>query len=331
MSMGAIGRAWRAWVAFWAERERPYALAAFRIAVGLVVLADVGGMLATPHVADVFVGLSQGGLAPDGRGPVWVGWLGGATPVVVHGILVTGVVLATCVTVGAGGRVVPLLLGQLLLGLYALGPATGGGHDRLMTNALWLFVLGPATATWSVDARLRTGAWDDPTPIRALARRMAVVQLVVMYTVTGLAKQGASWGASGDRLALYHSFLLPSWSRFDLTGVAHLVGLTRVGTMAAWWWESTWVVLGLWLLCRHPRWRTTRLGRWLAGWPAWLDPRVPYVIAGLVTHGLLGVLLNLGPFSWITLAYYVTLFPDRIGPSRPATTPSPAGSAAPIR
>lgn len=301
---------WTRWVTWWAAHEPPEVLALFRILVAAIVLVDVGSMLWTPGVTDLFVAQGHGGLAPDHAGTWWWSAVGGSTPTHVVGLLAASVVVAGALLVGWGGRWVPLLLGQLLMAVFALHPGTGGGHDRLILNALWLFVLGRPTATWSLDARRATGRWTDPTPILALPRRLAVFQLILMYTLTGLEKQGAAWGPAGDWRAVYDALLLPSWARFDMTWIAEGFGMLQVATGVAWWWESTWVLVGVWMVfSRHPR------------CPAWLrraDLRLPYVLLGVLTHGILGVAMNLGPFSAITLAYYVCLL-------RPGDAPIPLG------
>lgn len=304
-------RAWRWWVAFWSEREAPEVLALFRVLVGLVIASTFGDMLVQGVAVPLLAGTSHGGMAPDGAGPTWLAWVGGNTATTIPWLVGAAAGGGLLLSAGVGGRVLPLLLGQLCIALFAIHPGTGGGHDRLITNALWLMVLGPATATWSIDARWRTGAWSDPTPIPALARRLAVWQLVYMYTLTGLQKSGPAWSSSGGYRALYDTFLLPSWARYDLRGVVgHVEGLLQVSTAVAWWWESLWLALGAWLLLRHTslaqtRWgeRVQRLDRLVR-----LDVRVPFVVLGVITHGVLAVLMNLGPFSAITLAWYVTLW-----------------------
>lgn len=302
--------AWAWWVAFWSEEEPPVVLAVLRILVGLVILQDVGSMLWTQDVAWLFVDDTHGGLVAPGKGPFWLAWLGGATWGNVIGLLATTCLFAALLTVGLGGRLVPLVLIQLLMAVFDLHPGTGGGHDRVMTNLCWLLVLGPSTATFSVDAWRRTGRWHDPTPVLALARRLGVFQLVLMYTVTGFAKQGSAWFAMERFTAVYRALLNPSWARWDLAGVlGHPVAFaaTQLGTVGSWWWEALWPVLLVHLLLRHPPLAHTRLGRLNARW----DLRWPFVVLGVVTHGVLFALMNLGPFSAITLSLYVTLLrPD---------------------
>jgi hypothetical protein len=211
--------------------------------------------------------------------------------------------LAVALLVGVGGRVTALALGQVCMVAFAMHPGTGGGHDRLITNGLWLLVLTSGTATWSLDAKIRTQSWTDHTRISCLGRRLAVFQLVIMYTWTGVQKQGVGWSARGDYRALYDAFLLPTWARWDMTWVSEVFMLTQIGTVVAWWWELLWIVLGLALLARHAAFAHTWWGRLALRW----DVRVPFVALGIITHGILWVVMNLGPFSPVTFTFYLAL------------------------
>jgi hypothetical protein len=302
--------AWATWVAMWSERERPEPLAVFRIGVGLVLASTAANMLTSGVAVPLLAAAEHGGMAPDTAAPTFIRWLGGATPHVVTGLLGAVIALSLVLVVGAGGRLTPLVLGQLAIAMFAMHPGTGGGHDRLLTNGLWLMVLGPATATWSLDSKWRTGRWSDPTPILAMSRRLALWQLVYMYTLTGLQKQGAAWSLGGSWRALYYTLLLPTWARYDLRAVVpDLAPLLAISSWIAWWWETLWVALGLWLLAWHPLLEGTRLRRWVQRLPG-ADWRLPFVILGVITHGVLYVLMDLGPFSAVTMVYYVSLWTD---------------------
>ncbi len=306
--MTVIWRAWHAWVAVTRETEDARPLAAVRVLVAATVL---GTLLLAQQDAGLalLTAAEHGGIAPDGRGPAWFVALGGATPLGVRALLAAGGGLAALLLVGWGGRLVPLLLGQVCLAVFALHPGTGGGHDRVITNALWLLTLAPSTATWSIDAWRRHGRLAPDVQVGAWGRRLVLFQLVVLYTLTGLEKQGAAWTAAGGYRAVYDSLLLPTWARFDLSGAlaeaAWFVGPgLAFATWLTWWWEVGWAGLGLWLLARWWRDRSgvaRRPGRRF-------DLRAPFIAVGLLVHGTLWMLLNLGPFSPITLALYPALF-----------------------
>ncbi|MGC6492208.1 MAG: hypothetical protein ACON5B_05145 [Myxococcota bacterium] len=281
-------------------------MATFRICVGLTLAWTFFNGLTTEAWLGLHTGLSHGGLAPDGTQLWWLEAAGGKTPGNVWWLTVTGVASSLALALGVGWRVTPLVTIWVSLALFGLHPGSGGGHDRLLTNALWVLVLADSTATWSLDARLwRGGRWSSGARIPSWPRRLAIYQLVLMYTITGLEKQGSAWGPSTGYAAVYRTLLLPTWVRFDFTWLAHVYPLTQIGTFVAWWWELTWFVLGLNLVAR-----TAGAPRWL-GWLGRIDLRPIYVGIGVILHGSLWVTMALGPFSPATFAYYVCLISPR--------------------
>ncbi len=298
-------RWWSRWSELVAEEELPDAMAAFRVMVGLVVF----GTALTPLLTGVdllFVADEHGGLAPNGRGPALWLWLGGSTPGAIRALFVSMLLGSVAVITGIGGRWASLVLGQLCLVYFSLHPGTGGGHDRLITNALWLLFLSGAHTSWALPVRWRTGAWRSMGKILAWPRRAAVFQLILMYTLTGFQKQGDAWTVEGDFRAVYDTMLLPSWSRWDLVGVADVFWLTQVSTIVAWWWEALWFVLLFWYALLRPSWRGTRSGRLARRF----DLRVPFVVLGLITHGILWLTSNLGPFTPVTFAFYLCMWTE---------------------
>ncbi|MFN7147540.1 MAG: HTTM domain-containing protein, partial [Myxococcota bacterium] len=286
---------WRAWVARPARVEDGTSLALVRIAVGLVVAWDLGHTWATGAL-----GLLWGDVrdTPEGYRTFDAGGLfdllGGARLDTVHAVVAVTMAAAGMLALGVAARPAAFVALQGCIALFALNPVSGGGHDRVVTNALWLLVLADSARTLSLGARLRTGRWVDPTPVRAWPRDLLVFQLVVMYTTTGLQKVGAEWFPWGGLLAVHNMLLEPAWARFDLAPYLGALGpLTRASTALTWLWEASFWVVGLALL---RGWRRVRDG---------------YVLLGVAFHlGLLAV-TDLGPFSPISLALYPALFrPD---------------------
>jgi hypothetical protein len=80
--------------------------------------------------------------------------------------------------------------------------------------------------------------------------------------------------------------------------------LTQVGTAVAWHWEVSWpiVLLAFWYRATRER------AGWLRATFNRLDLRSLYIALGVVFHLSLWVLLELGPFSWITMSYYWCAF-----------------------
>ncbi len=296
-----LARRWRAWVALLAEREGPETLALFRVLVGVVLFGAVVTMWSEADV--LWVDVSSGGAFTLGRGGWLVRLLGGATSGVVHGLMAAAAVSAACVAVGVGGRVATLVAGQLYFALFSLNYSASGGYDLLLTNALWLLTLGRPTAALSVDAFLRARRGARPSRVLAWPRRMLVLQIVLVYFATGMQKLSPVWTPAGGYSALYWVFQEPTWRRFDMSWTAALYPVTQVATFVTWHFEvlAPLLLVASWLRRTHAR--GGRLRRWATRW----DARKPFVLIGVLLHVGILVALNVGPFSWICLAYYVCL------------------------
>jgi hypothetical protein len=236
----------------------------------------------------------------------WLARLAGApAPAAVYGLMAAACVGAVGLTAGLGARVCALVTLQTLLALFALHPRTGGAHDRLIANALWLLVLAPSDHSLSLRARLWGRGWLDPTPAPLWTRWLVILQLTLMYASTGMQKVGAEWFVWGELSAVQRALLSPSWARWDLTPLAaHITPLLQAATALSWLWEVTFVCVPLWLWARATR---TRPGRWRAISNR-IDLRSWMAAGGIVMHLILLLLLELGPFSLISLALYPCLF-----------------------
>lgn len=326
---------WRRWVALWAHREPATALAIFRIAVAAITTWTFVDMVRTDVVAPVWLHVDHGGVKPL-LGRQWlIEALGGPVPEVVWPLVWLAIACGTVVTLGLPWLTNPaaLVLNQVCVALFSLHHDAGGGHDRIITNCLWLLVFARSTATLSVAARLRTGSWWSDERVPAWPRYLVVVQLALIYGTTGWQKLGAEWFPWGGLDAVYRSLLLTSWARWDLSWIAWLYPLTQVATAVSWLFESLFPVL---LLAHWWRATRTRPGR-LRAWANRVDLRVPFALIGLGMHGILWATMNLGPFSFITLACYVCLWhPDELrrwlrGRGPYAETPPGSGySAEPV-
>lgn len=294
--------AWTRWVEACAATERGTSLALFRIAVGLGVLWTVGSVLYTGTLTPLWLDVEHGGmhtLHPRGL----LALLGGAEPRAVWTLTLLTLVFATGLVVGIGGRLTAFITLMAAKPLLDVHPDAGGSYDLLLQNALWLTVLAPTTATLSVDARLREGRWMSVRQTGIWARYLIVFQLVLMYTSTGWQKLSAYWTPGGDFSALYYIFQQPSWQRFDLSWSAWVFPLTQVGTAVSWLWEITGPLLLLAVWAEDTAPAGGRFRRALVR----MRVRDVYIFVGLVLHGSLLVVMNVGPFTPITLAFYPAL------------------------
>ncbi|MEQ1571684.1 MAG: HTTM domain-containing protein, partial [Myxococcota bacterium] len=264
--------------------------------IGLVTCWTLARIALSPVAGALFVPLDQGGVGPlvgDWR----FGWLGGPRAETVAAVTAAAFASGALVAVGWWTRAAAFVAGQAICALMSLVPLSSGGHDWLLTNALWLLVLAPSDASWSLAARVRTGRWIDPTPRPAVVRQLVMLQLVVTYTVTGWQKLGPEWWPWGGLSAVYRALLQPHWWRSDLTWVADVYPVTQGMTAITLAWECGFPLVPLWMGLRHV---SPKLARF--------DVRLVFLVVGLGVHATLEAALNLGPFAWVTLSFYPCFF-----------------------
>ena len=301
--MGRLRQGWSRWAGFLSRREPATPIALFRIFVGLVV-AHTYVMFVWTDSLPIWLHVDHGGIHPLPSRNWLIALLGGPVPEVVWPLLGVGFVSAITLTFGLFSRLSALVALQVGIALFNLLPSAGGGHDRLITNALWILVIAPSGTTLSLTSLWRNKSWVDLTPQVAWPRYVILVQICLVYGATGIHKLGSSWFPWGGYHAVYYALLTPSWARYDLVEFAWLYPLTQLGTAVTWIWEVSFPVVVLWLWWRHSKARGGRLRRLAQK----VDLRIPYVLIGLVMHGSLLVLMNLGPFSLITVSYYIALW-----------------------
>jgi hypothetical protein len=260
---------------------------------------------AAAGVIDVtWVDAAHGGMLSLGSGNWLVSLLGGPTPAVVWGLFGAGVAGAGLSLIGLGGRWPLLATLQAYLGSSSLNPTASGGFDNLLTIALWLLFLSGCNATLSVDAWRREGTWFSERSVAAWPRYLLILQLIVMYTATGLQKVSLSWTPMGGYTALYYVLHDPTWLRSEQVAQRVPLALLRVGTALTWHWEQLTCLL---LAVFYFRATRARPGRLRAAFNRW-DLRLPWAAIGISLHLGILILIDVGPFSFVSLAYYVNLF-----------------------
>lgn len=289
---------WRRWVALCSEREPAAALAAYRVAVALVVLYTIGTVVAADLVPVLWMDFADGGYRDNrGAGSWLVAAMGGPGPRVIWGLVAAALGGAVCLGVGAFSRAAAAVCLLTTLALSDVNSHVFAGYDALLHNSLWLLVWADAGATLSVDARRATGRWAPPRTTLKLSRWLIVGQLALMYGASAVHKVSIHWVPGGELDALYYILLQPDWARMsDTRWVAAVYPLTQVATAAVWWFELTAPVVVLFLA-----WR--RRGRPFGG---------PLVLAwaafGVGMHLSIWALMEVGPFSWVSIAQYAALF-----------------------
>ncbi|MCA9714786.1 MAG: HTTM domain-containing protein [Myxococcales bacterium] len=325
----ARGR-WAWWVALLSRRETGEALALFRIFSGVAVILNMGSAIGFDMVSFLWLDAEFGGYRDVG-GNWLVQALGGARPEVVWPLVVSTLVAGVTLTLGVFGRVSALVAAQGLLAVASINSHAKGSYDALLVNSLWILVLADATATLSLACRRRTGRWTSDALVASWPRILAITQICVVYTSTGLHKLSMSWTPAGGFSALYYILQQPSWHRGDMTWLAWpgLYQLTQLATAITWVWELTFWMVAVTLYLRDD---PTRPGR-LRALVNRVDLRLAYVAVGVVLHSSVAALMVVGPFWWITLAYYPCLFhPQELRAfftwitGRPAARAGPASS-----
>lgn len=266
-------------------------MALMRIAVGLTLLWTLGDLVFSGVVPLVYLPPEHGGFREMADGHWLIQALGGVTPATVWGLIVAGMGLSAALVAGRGGWVVPLLLIHVGKALFSLHSASGGGHDRVLFNALFLLIF----------------ARGDRAQVAAWPRYVAVYQLALIYWTTGVQKIGEEWMPWGGFSALYYALQLPEWRRVELGFLAEQPWYfaTQVGTAVTMGFEWTAP-----LLVALVYWAETseRPGR-LRGWANRLRLREVYVVTGVCLHLGIWVTMQVGPFSPAMLAYYACLYP----------------------
>ena len=295
---------WIRWVALLDEREPGTTLALFRIACGVCILYSIGSVAWNGMVPVVWLNPADGGFEYVGTGPRLFKLLGGVKPATVWPVVTITLAAGMLLVLGLGSRVTAFVALQGIIGLTGINGDAGGAYDWLLTNALWLVVLARSTATLSLDCRLRTGRWCSGETIPAWPRYVAIYQVVLMYWSTGMHKVSGAWTPAGDFSALYYILQEPTWTRWNMEGLAWVYPLTQLGTATAWIWEITTPLLLLVLWYRRTSDRPGCLLR--------LCNRLPlrglWVAIGVAVHLGIWVFMDVGArLSLTALSFYLCL------------------------
>ncbi len=316
--MNRLGQLWRRWVDLTSRTETGETLALFRIGVGIAVIWPVTVAWWSGASGIVWRDASVGGYRTLHE--TWfVSALGGASPDVVHGLMVGSILGGLLVALGLGGRLVAFLTLQSFLSLSSLNTHANGSYDHLLTNALWLLVITGATATWSADARLKEGSWTTTRLVPRWGRWLVLVQIVLVYGTTGLQKMSSSWTPLGGFKAVYYALRDPGWQRWDVPLLGWFEPLLAVSTAGVWLFETSWLLLPLVLWWRARDGSGGRLGNWVR----LHDPRPWILLFGGVLHGGILLMMEVGAFSWLTMCFYVALWtPEELSNSLPRSLPT---------
>jgi hypothetical protein len=246
------------WLDFWTRPASPLPLAALRIGVAAVLLAQA--FWVAPHLGALYggQGILQGALAdyvrtsdlPQvasfvrlfarlgiGEDPVLAG-LGGLYVVGLVGLLLGWRTRLAGAIAWAGHLV------------FAGGHITSYGIDSFAGILLFYLLWSPCAGVWSLDSR--AGRADGaPSRDARIMLRLVQIHLCIAYLACGLEKgSGIQWW---DGEAIWRSVMMPEYAQYDLAWLSHYPWLAKV---SAW---GTLVVEGgyalfIWLPRTRPWW-----------------------------------------------------------------------------
>ncbi len=276
--------------------EDPTALGLLRILVvsifTLSLLSHVGA------VADYFSDASMvgGDAAREAFHSRWSLFFRVSSPAAVQVCFAIGVLAHLCWLVGLATPVAAFVSWLLWVSMVGRNPILYALPDQLHMVVCTLLMLMPTGRGLSLDARRK-----GPRPVPVWCRGLVQLQLAVMYTATGLLKDGKTWHEEGT--ALYYALANPYNRHFDLTSV--------LATLQPWVLRPmTWIVL-VWecafgaFVALH--WLRTALGR-----PRrFVDLRWLMLGFGVAMHLGIQAMMYVAWFTPLTLACYVSfLRPD---------------------
>lgn len=299
-----LAHSWRFWVIRLDQRESATGWALFRIAIAICVLASLGSLTATGLLDVLWVSEPYGGYRHLGSVHLMTIELGPATPALINTLYVVAVLSTLAVLLGIGGGLLTFCTLQSYLALTSINADTVGSYDSMITIALWLLLLCDGSRTLSFRCWRDTGRFTRNVKIVAWPRYVVIFQLLIIYTATGLQKVSADWFPAGDFRALYYVLQEPTWRRFDLAWTAHFYPLTQIATAITWFFESfAWLMFVVYYF----RYTKERGGKIRAALNRW-DLRKPFAAIGVSLHLGVFLLINVGPFSLVTIAYYLCLW-----------------------
>jgi hypothetical protein len=297
------------WVQFWDLREPADSLAVLRIGLALVVLCDFAAVGRFGLVAPLWAPIEDGGIGPAAYAApsCWFYEVFGASAFNA-GLLFTLACVATAsLCIGWCTRSSALALLLAYSQLAQLSPASDRGIDTLLRNVLIILVFAPSGATFSADARLRTGRWISDARVVAWPRYLIVVQLIVMYFSAGMQKQSQAWTSLGGYSALYLVLHQPHYAAFSLPHewLVTFSPVLRISTFVSVWFERLSIFVPWLMRLRATRDRPGRL-RAVVNRTHLLEI---WVVLGITFHLGLALTLQLGIFPWGCIALYPAFFP----------------------
>ncbi len=187
----------RAWNTFWFGPTSARPLGAYRVVLGAIALLNLALMAPDVDTWLSDAGRLRGTEAAELAGPMrWSPLLVSQDPFTARCVFAAAFVSAVVFTIGWHTRAASVALYALMLTIHHRNIETTSGADCLLMAMLFLMMLSPCGASYSLDARRREkelGAPIEPL-IPAWPMRLVAIQITIVYFCTALLKsQGKAW------------------------------------------------------------------------------------------------------------------------------------------
>lgn len=210
----------------------------------------------------------------------------------------------TCALLGVFPRTSLIVSYLLVMSFHERDPMTLGGGDTVLRHIGFILMISPGIhalslsrlrqqySSWRIYARLLPGVAMSSWPFRLLLWQLMVIYLSSMWwkLLGEMWLDGTAVGA-----ALHHSLFInwPYWFMNLLMPFAPAV------TYATVLWEATWLML----LIPTPLWKRIPLARAL-------PIKRLVLLGGVLFHGSIIVLMDVGSFPYAIFAGYMGLLDD---------------------
>lgn len=297
------------WARMWDIQEKPTSLALMRALIGAVMFGDYAWAGLVGVVDWLWLPAAGGGLPGSSLKRVaWVYEVLPAEPWAAWLIWSVALVAAFCMMVGLFSRTAVVVTLVMSAQLALINVPADRGIELVLRDVLLILAFAQCGRGFSVDAWLKTGKWTgDGGLIPAWPRHLLILQLAVIYQISGVSKFAGTWWPAENFSAIYYVLENPIYSRWDIDWGGALFPLTQAASILTLVFEwSAWLLpVAFWY-----RFTSDRPGRLRALFNR-IDVRLVYAFGGFALHIGIEVLMSLGSFAIAMLALYpVFIHPD---------------------
>ena len=265
-------------------------LAAFRIALGLLVLGDIvnratdlrahysdEGVLPRTTLVEELISPARFSFNLINGEPLFQAFLFGVTALAAVGLLV-----------GYRTRLMTVIVWVLIVSIHVRNPLVLSGGDGLLRLLLFWAMFLPLGAIWSVDRALKVSPPRLSTRFISFATAGLLLQIAFMYWFTAILKSGPEWRIDGT--ALYYAL---SIDRFPTPIGSYLLQFPELLKV------MTFATLAL-----------EAFGPFLLFFPFFTGPvRTGAVFAFISLHVGIWLTMYIGLFQWVSALCMVCFLP----------------------